>query len=196
MEEKLNQTQFEKAKAPNPFNAPIPGESLTSSPDMQKSWESPPQYTDADDCMEEIYMELTNEENLMKVVNLIDEGTPLDEMAQVILYKGYNEGLWNPDLMLSLIEPTIYLLINIADYAEIKDYTLYEGEDTDPDGQIPDDDVEPIDIDVDERNEVEEKGVEDFDKMEEPKGDSLSESLLAKVKTELPQKVASIKENR
>ena len=60
MEEKLNQTQFEKAKAPNPFNAPIPGESLTSSPEMQKSWERPPQFTDADDCMEEIYMELTN----------------------------------------------------------------------------------------------------------------------------------------
>jgi hypothetical protein len=47
-------------------------------------------------------------------------------MAQVILYKGYTEGLWNPDLMLSLIEPTIYLLINIADYADIKDYTLYD----------------------------------------------------------------------
>ena len=141
-------------------------------------------------------MELTSPDNLEKLINIINDGTPLDEIAQVVLYKGYTEGLFNPDLMLLLIEPTLYLLIAIADYADINDYILYEGEDTDPDGQIPDDDVEPIDIDVDERNEVEEKGVEDFDKMEEPKGDSLSESLLAKVKTELPQKVASIKENR
>ena len=29
--------------------------------------------------------------------------------------------------MLLLAEPTIYLLIAIADYAEIKDYVLYEG---------------------------------------------------------------------
>ena len=165
MEEKLKQTQFEKANAPNPFNAPIPGESLTSSPDMQKAWERPPQYTNADDCMEEIYMEMTNEENLMKVVNLIDEGTPLDEMAQVILYKGYTEGLWNPDLMLSLIEPTIYILINIADYAEIKDYTLYEGEDTDPDGQIPDDDVEPIELKQNTLYKINTEGlhIEEFD---------------------------------
>jgi len=193
MAEKLKQNQFEKANAPNPFAAPIPGESLTSSPEMPKSWERPPQFTDPDDCMEEIYMELTGEENLMKIVNLIDEGTPLDEMAQVILYKGYTEGLWNTDVMLNLIEPTIYLLISIADYADIKDYTLYDGEDTDPDAQIPDDDIEPVDFDVDDK--VIDKGVEDFDRMEEPRADSLSESLLAKVKTELPEKVEAAKEN-
>ena len=121
-EDRLKENQFDKVGV-NPFNAPIPGESLTSSPEMQKSWERPPQFTDADDCMEEIYMELTNEENLMKVVNLIDEGTPLDEMAQVILYKGFTEGLWNPDLMLSLIEPTIYLLINTVKINHFK-YSL------------------------------------------------------------------------
>ena len=195
MAEKIKQTQFDKVGV-NPFSAPTPGESLTTPTDMPKAWERPPQFVDQGNAMEAVYMEVTQIDNLRKLIDLIDEGTALDEIAQVILYKGFTEGLWNPDLMLSLIEPTIYLLINIADYAEIKDYTLYEGEDTDPDGQIPDDDIEPIDIDIDERNEVEEKGVEDFDKMEEPKGDSLSESLLAKVKTELPQKVASIKENR
>ena len=37
-------------------------------------------------------------------------------------------------MMLMLAEPTIYLLIAIADYAEIKDYVLYsEEEDDDPD---------------------------------------------------------------
>jgi hypothetical protein len=48
-------------------------------------------------------------------------------------------------MMLMLIEPTIYLLIAIADYADIKDYVLYEGEEEDdPDTMIPEDDVTPI----------------------------------------------------
>ena len=68
-------------------------------------------YVEEDDCMEAVYMELTASGNLIRVIDMINEGTPLDEMAQVILYKGYTEGLWNPDLMLTLIEPTIYLLI-------------------------------------------------------------------------------------
>ena len=73
-----------------------------------------------------IYLELTSDEALPELVNMINDGIPLDEIAQVVLYRGYTQGLWNPDLMLLLIEPTIYLLIAIADYADIKDYVLYE----------------------------------------------------------------------
>ena len=138
-EDRLKENQFDK-QGVNPFNAPIPGESLTTSPDMKKAWERPPQYTDVDDCMEDVYLEITSEESLPELVNLINDGTPLDELAQVILYKGYTQGLWNPDLMLMLIEPTIYLLIAIADYADIKDYVLYEGEEDDPDTDIGEDD--------------------------------------------------------
>ena len=43
----------------NPFNAPIPGESLTASPDNKKSWERPPEYTDEDDAMKALYLILT-----------------------------------------------------------------------------------------------------------------------------------------
>ena len=50
-----------------------------------------------------------------------------------------------------IIEPTIYLLIAIADYADIKDYVLYEGEEDDPDAQIHNDDVEPVMMDEDKK---------------------------------------------
>ena len=53
-EDRLKENQFDK-QGVNPFNAPIPGESLTTSPDMKKAWERPPQYTDVDDCMEDVY---------------------------------------------------------------------------------------------------------------------------------------------
>ncbi len=182
MAEKIKENQFDR-QGVNPFNASIPGESLTSSPDMQKSWERPPTYTNPDDCMEAVYLEITNDENLPGLVKMIDEGVPLDEIAQVVLYRGYTQGLWNPDLMLLLIEPTIYLLIAVADYADIKDYVLYDGEDEDPDGQIYDDNVEPIIIDDDNQEEKE------TPRVEKPSKDVINPSLLSRMETELPEKL-------
>ena len=74
MAEKITENQFDR-QGVNPFNAPIPGESLTTSPDMQKSWERPPRFTNPDDCMENIYLELTSEEALPELVNMINDGS-------------------------------------------------------------------------------------------------------------------------
>ena len=169
------------------FDFPIPGESLTSSPDNAKAWERPPEYVDEDKAMEALYLLLTDQDKLPDLIKLIDSGTPIDEIAQVILYQGYTAGQYNPDLMLTMIEPTIYLLIAIADYAEIKDYTLYEGEEDDPDTEIPDDDITPVNMDED---EVEEK----VKTKPEPTDKSVSSSLLSKIKTELPSKVEEVVE--
>ena len=182
MADKIQQNQFDE-QGVNPFNAPIPGESLTASPDTPTAWERPPEFTDQEDAMRAVYMELTEQTTLRKLVEIIDDGVALDEIAQVILYKGYRSGKFNPDMVLLLAEPTIYLLIAIADYADIKDYVLYEGEEEDdPDTQIPGDDVTPINMDEDDEV-VEEKT--------EPTEEVLGESLLAKVKQELPGKVKS-----
>jgi len=186
MAERLEKNQFEELGV-NPFNAPIPGESLTTAPDMPKSWERPPQVTEKDLAMEDVYMEVTAPENLGKLISLIDDGIPLADIAQVILYRAYTQGIFNPDLMLLLAEPTIYLLIAIADYADITDYVLYEGEEDDPEAEIHGDDEEPIDVEAD--GEQVRK-----DKFEEPKAESLGEGLLAKVKKELPSKVEKVKE--
>ena len=143
--------------------------------------------------MQEIYLLLTEQDKLRELINIIDEGIPLDEIAQVVLYKGYTSGKFNPDVMLMLIEPTIYLLIAIADYAEIKDYTLYEGEEDDPDTEIPDDNIVPIDVDGD--------GVPDEPEVKtkeraKPDDSSVDASLLSRIKKELPAKVeAATNEN-
>ena len=180
MAEKITNNQFDDVGV-NPFNAPIPGESLTASPDTPNAWERPPELTDQEEAMRAVYLELTEEDTLRRLINVIDEGVALDEIAQVVLYKGYTAGKYNPDMVLLLAEPTIYLLIAIADYADIDDYVLYEGEEEDdPDTQIPGDDVTPINMDEDDKV-VEEKT--------EPTEEVLGESLLAKVKQELPSKV-------
>ena len=182
MAEKIEKNQFDEVGV-NPFNAPIPGESLTASPDTPKSWERPPEFTDQEEAMRAVYMELTEQDTLRKIVDIIDEGIALDELAQVILYKGYTSGKFNPDMMMLLAEPTIYLLIAIADYADIKDYTLYEGEtEDDPDTQIPGDDVTPVNMDEDEEEKQSKEKIE-------PTEEVLGKSLLSKVKEELPAKV-------
>src|SRR5210317_264059 len=150
MAEKIEKNQFDEVGV-NPFNAPIPGESLTASPDTPRAWERPPQYTEQDEAMMAVYMELTSEVTLKELIKIIDDGIPLDEIAQVVLYKGYTEGKYTPDLMLILIEPTIYLLISIADYAQITDYVLYEDEEEDTEESlIPGDNIEPAVMDENE----------------------------------------------
>tara|TARA_R110000803_G_C11953091_1_gene317904 strand:- start:778 stop:1356 length:579 start_codon:yes stop_codon:yes gene_type:complete len=185
MANKLQEKRFEDA-AISPFNAPIPGEALTSSPDNAKAWERPPEIVDEEQAMMEVYLVLTEQDALRELVKIIDSGVALDEIAQVILYKGYTEGKYNPDLMLMLIEPTLYLLISIADYAGIKDYVLYDEEENDPDTQIPDDNVKPIDMDGD--------GVADepTTTRAEPTEDTVSSSLLSKIKKELPTKIKEV----
>jgi hypothetical protein len=185
MANKLQEKRFEDA-AISPFNAPIPGEALTSSPDNAKAWERPPEIVDEEQAMMEVYLVLTEQDALRELVKIIDSGVALDEIAQVILYKGYTEGKYNPDLMLMLIEPTLYLLISIADYAGIKDYVLYDEEENDPDTQIPDDNVKPIDMDSD--------GVADepTTTRAEPTEDTVSSSLLSKIKKELPTKIKEV----
>jgi len=184
MAEKIDKTLIEREPYGG-FNTPIPGEGLTSSPDNAKAWERPPQYVDDDKAMEALYLLLTDQEKLPELIKLMDSGVSLEEITQVILYQGYTAGQYNPDLMLTMIEPTLYLLIAIADYAEIKDYVLYVGEEDDPDTKIPDDDITPIDMDGD--------GIPDEPEKEEvktkPDSSSVDKSLLSRIKTELPGKV-------
>ena len=189
MVDKVKENQFDKVGV-NPFNAPIPGESLTVAPDSTHSWERPPQYTNDEDALEALYFELTELDTLKQLINIINDGIPLDEIAQVVLYKGYSEGKYNPDLMLMLIEPTIYLLISIADYADIKDYVLYDGEDDDEDTEIPEDNVKPITLDDDDNEVADEPSVE------KPGEDGVAPSLLSKIKEDLPSKVDEVTANK
>ena len=187
MAEQLDKTLINDEEAVS-FNAPIPGESLTVSPETPNNWETPPRYVDAEKAMEELYLLMTEKERLTELVKIIDEKVPLDEIAQVILYKGYTEGQYNPDVMLLMIEPTLYLLIAIADYAGIKDYVLYAGEDDDPETEIPDDNVTPVNMDDDE----DETDKQEEPKIVEPEEDVVGKSLLGRIKKELPSKVKEV----
>lgn len=117
----------------DPFDAPIPGESLTSDPSTPKPWERPPQFTDVNEALHEIFMRVTDEEVYGDLMDAIREGTPIDMIVQTVLFKGYMNGAWNTDLLLTLIEPTMYIIIALAEQNKIMDYKVYAGEEIDLD---------------------------------------------------------------
>jgi len=105
----------------------IPGQGLTNDPDSPYPWEKPPEFTDLEDGLQYVFGRLINPEAYVSIMNVIDDGTALMDITQGILFKGFTEGKWNPDLMVLLIEPTMYILAAIAEQCGI-DYLLYRGD--------------------------------------------------------------------
>ena len=55
-------------------------------------------------------------------------------VTQALLFKGFSEGKWNPDLLVLLAEPTAYMLMALAERADI-DFVIYSGEEEEEDEQ-------------------------------------------------------------
>lgn len=103
---------------------PIPGQSLTNSPDSPYPWEQPPEFTEIQPAIESLYVSLTEEDAYEAIVDLIDADNTIADAAQVVLYAGFQEGLWNPDLMTLLIEPTMYLIMGLVERAGRLEYKI------------------------------------------------------------------------
>jgi len=124
MSEMQNDDQAIMAKEMSTMDRPIPGESLTHDPEQPRAFEQAPKFTSAKKAQEEIFVKLTEEENFVPIMQLIDasEATIMD-VTQNLLSAGFSAGKWNPDLMLMLVEPTAYMLMALAERAGI-DYKI------------------------------------------------------------------------
>ncbi len=109
---------------------PIPGQSLTSNPDEPRPFEGPPDFTNFKDALDYTTAELLEEEAYMSIVGAIGDGVPVTDLAMQIGYVGFREGKWNPDLMMMLMEPLMYLLMALAEKAGIK-YRIDDEDDDD-----------------------------------------------------------------
>lgn len=110
----------------DPFNAPIPGESLTKSMGSAP-WEQSPQFADKDDAAEYIFTKLTSPSQMNKVVSLIEVGVPVETVAKGMLLSGFQEGKWTPDVALLLGRVTMSMIISIAKKAGVKDADIKYG---------------------------------------------------------------------
>lgn len=110
---------------------PIPGESLTNSPDTPYPWEQATQFTELQPAMDALFLEITEPEAYQSIINLIENQVPIGDITQVILTDGFQKGMWNPDLLMLLIEPTMYMIMALAEKSGIMDAVVYQGEEED-----------------------------------------------------------------
>lgn len=99
----------------NPFQGPVPGQSLTNSPDSQQPWEQPPKMTSIKEATERMFLEILKEENLEAIVHLLDDGMSVAKVTEMLLFIGFTKGEFNADLMLLLAEPTMYMILAVAE---------------------------------------------------------------------------------
>ena len=107
----LQEVLFEKA---------IPGQSLTNAVDQKYPWEQPPQMTSLKQAREKIFLDLLQPENVEAVQDLMIDKIPVNAIAEIILTEGFRKGKFNPDMMLNLLEPTMYMLMAIAEKSGIE----------------------------------------------------------------------------
>jgi len=117
------------------LNRSIPGQGLTNDPDSPFPWEQAPEYTDLEEGLQYIFGLLIEPENYVPIMDVIDDGTPLMDITQGILFKGFTEGKWNPDLLMLLAEPMTYILLALAERADIDNIKIYRGEEEDEDDE-------------------------------------------------------------
>ena len=109
----------------------LPGQSLTNSPDQPYNWERPVEFSNPKETMMYVFENLTVPETTANILLSISNGVGVIDIASVVLYTGFLEGKWNHDLMLILMEPTMYMIMALAEKAEI-DYVLETGDDDEP----------------------------------------------------------------
>jgi hypothetical protein len=117
---------------------PIPGQSLTDNPDQSYPWESPPEFTDFRQAFNYLAEELLEEDIYVPLMVAMGKGVPIADITLQLLQRGFQEGKWNPDMFMMLIEPTMYLLMALAEKSGIEP-RLYGDEEEDLDPEDEDD---------------------------------------------------------
>ena len=108
----------------NRFDAPIPGQSLTDTPGNYP-WEHPPQFVKVEEASEYIWDRLHDEQLLEQVIMMLKEGVPVEALSRMILFGGFVEGKWNPDLGILLAEIVFKQITAIGMKSKIKDMKLF-----------------------------------------------------------------------
>ena len=102
-------------------SSPIPGESLTNDrAGKPYPWERPPTHTTLNSALHSLFDFMTDEETYIDIVTALGDGMPVTNMTELFLKDGFQKGAWNPDLMLQLMEPTMYMVMSMAEKAGVK----------------------------------------------------------------------------
>jgi len=172
----------------------IPGQSLTNSPDQPYNWEKPAEYSNPREAMLYVFETLTVPETTTNVLLSLSNGVGVMDIASIILYSGFLEGKWNPDLMTLLMEPTMYMVMALAEKADI-DYDLEAGDRNKPEEMSGDKAIETLQSGINELDKIRQMAVSRVNPQSVPQEvrevieqTELSPSLLQKVEEQTQSK--------
>ena len=121
----------------------IPGQSLTNSPNEPYNWEKPAEFSNPREAMLYIFQTLLEPETTTNILLSLGNGVAVIDIASITLYSGFLEGKWNPDLMTMLMEPTMYMVIALAEKAGI-DYIMDAQDNDEPKEASPEKQIESL----------------------------------------------------
>tara|TARA_R100000149_G_scaffold6570_1_gene1896 strand:+ start:147 stop:635 length:489 start_codon:yes stop_codon:yes gene_type:complete len=104
----------------NPFDTPIPGQSLTDEPGNYP-WEHPPQFVETDEAADYLWDRMSEPEIAEQVIALLDAGVPVEAIGRAALFGGFLNGKFTPDVAFIIAEPVMKMILTIGVMAGIKD---------------------------------------------------------------------------
>lgn len=130
LEEHMANANIIPETTPYLFEAPVPGQSLTNSPDAPYAWEQPPEITTQREAIDRMFLEIIKPENMETLAGMMSDEVPIANIAELLIKTSFQKGKINPDLAITLMEPTMYMLLSVAEKVGI-DPILSEDEDLD-----------------------------------------------------------------
>lgn len=101
---------------PDPFAAPIPGESLTQTPGSSP-WEHPPQFADVREAAEHIFDQLSRTSD--RVALMLKAGITAEAIARSALFAGFAKGKISVDVALLLAPIVLMQVVAIGKLAGV-----------------------------------------------------------------------------
>ena len=108
----------------NPFDAPIPGQSLTDTPGNPK-WEHPPQFTDIEEASEYVCEKIHTPKAVEQIVTFLENDVPVEAVVRLVLFGGFMEGKWSPDVAILLSEIVFKQILAMGVKAEVPNMKLF-----------------------------------------------------------------------
>lgn len=95
------------------LKGPIPGQSLTQSPEMRGPWESAPKFTTPSQAIDHLFSTVTSKGFIEAYDTLLakDKKFYTDELVTNMLSEGFINGLWTVDTMMLLVEPLTIMMV-------------------------------------------------------------------------------------
>lgn len=107
----------------NIFDAPVPGQSLTDEPGNYP-WEHAPRHTNINEAAESIFRRITEDDAAMNMLAMLKSGVPVEAIVRTLLFAGFTEGKWNPDLAVLLAPIVMAMIVGIAKRAKLKEIVV------------------------------------------------------------------------